>query len=177
MDTKFNRILNEIHLYSNKLEMLIKVGIWIISWIGGIRVLQEASQKETLGSAYFIFTLSLLMEFAPKIMGKKEFWSKVAHTIFCLSILLTFFMAVGLLLGGAPSDKYYIAMYNQSKFALAYMIIDFLILWLSSEDMITKQDVSQSTKREVLGSCEQVVFEDKLFNGNLGSIDKGERHE
>ena len=65
---KNKKIINEIHLYNNKIEMLIKLIILIISWMGGVLVLKDS--KEGLGSAYFIFTLSLLMEVIPQINKK-----------------------------------------------------------------------------------------------------------
>ena len=70
---KLKKTVSEIHLYENKIESLIKVVIWIISWIGGILVLLGDENKEVLGSAYFIYMLSLLMEFVPKYMIRHNF--------------------------------------------------------------------------------------------------------
>lgn len=51
--------LDEMHLYINKSEMLIKDTIWAISWIGGICAINETTDKQALASAYLVFSLSL----------------------------------------------------------------------------------------------------------------------
>jgi len=177
MKDKLKKIIKEIHLYSNKLEMLIKIGAWGISWIGGILTLQNISQKETLGSAYFVFSLSLLIEFSPKIASKKEFFSKLAHTIFCSVLLIIFFISVSLLLGVKLSGKYYSIMFFLSKSIFIYMIIDFIILWLSSEDISdTSYDLEKSTKDSISYRVEK-EFNDRLTKGNLGDIESEKEEE
>ena len=52
-----------------------------------------------MGSAYFIFALSLLMEFAIKIRDKTDIISKFIHTVFCCMILIILFMAIVILFG------------------------------------------------------------------------------
>lgn len=44
--------LDEMHLYINKSEMLIKDTIWAISWIGGICAINKTTDKQALASAY-----------------------------------------------------------------------------------------------------------------------------
>ena len=91
---KLKKTVSEIHLYENKIESLIKVVIWIISWIGGILVLLGDENKEVLGSAYFIYMLSLLMEFVPKIYDKTQFWSKFLHTLLCFIMSIVCLLSV-----------------------------------------------------------------------------------
>lgn len=81
---KVEKVIKEIHLYKNKVEALIKVLIWIVSWIGGILVLLGTENKDVLGSAYLIYTLSLLMEFAPRIYEKKSFGADLYIQFFAL---------------------------------------------------------------------------------------------
>ena len=43
--------LDEMHLYVNKSELLVKDIIWGISWIGGIYAISKTTDKQALSSA------------------------------------------------------------------------------------------------------------------------------
>lgn len=174
---KINRILQEFYLYDNKIEMVIKILIWTISWIGGILILQDKTATNTLASAYFIFSLSLLMEFIPQISSKKEFVSKLLHTFFCIIILFLFLMSINLLLGSIGNEKYYNNMFILSIVVIIYMVINFLCLWLIGEGKIKETANENSDENDVNLKKAQQLFQDKLFNGNLGNINKGENNE
>lgn len=167
---KLKKTIAEIHLYENKIESLIKVVIWIISWIGGILVLLGTEDKEVLGSAYFIYMLSLLMEFVPKIYGKTQFWSKLLHTLLCFMMSVVCLLAVGILFGVSLPDLGYTVMLILTIIVIAYMVIDTFVLWLESENSLV--DVENNSSDGNLDSQELKFFE-RLLEGNLGHIDKG----
>lgn len=58
------KIIRGLYLYPyrSRGENLARGSVWIVSWFLGI-VLQWEASKQALGSAYLIFTLSLIMEF------------------------------------------------------------------------------------------------------------------
>ncbi len=167
---KIKQILQELFLYTNKIEMAIKISIWIISWIGGILVLQNEEINNTLGCAYFIFSLSLLMEFVPQIGNKRHFGSKLIHTLFCICILIDLFMSINLLLGGNGDETYYNIMFLVSKIIIIYMAINFIILWLfGAYKAEIEIDLNHTFENE------QKIFEEKLTHGYLGSV--GDQNE
>ena len=172
MGNKIHRarsVIQEMHLYSDKIEALIKDSIWIISWIGGIFIVQDVTDKRTLGGAYFIFSLSLLMEFAPQIKGKSYFRSKLFHTLFCGSILSIMFMAIGLLVGIKGDKLYFNIMFALSIAAIGYIILTLFLLWLGKEDT---KDTRVAESHSAISSSDLAVqkFQESLNGGKLGRI-------
>ncbi len=160
-------LIQEIHLYPNKIEALIKDSIWIISWIGGILILQDVADKRALGGSYFIFSLSLLMEFVPQIRGKSYFRSRFLHTLFCSSILIMMFMAVSLLVGIKGSNRHFNIMFGLSVAVMGYIALNFIILWLGKED--ESENISVNTVNSSDDLSIQKIQE-SLDSGKLGHI-------
>lgn len=165
---KVKKIIIEVHLYTNKIEALIKTVIWIISWIGGILVLLDTTDKNVLGSAYFIYTLSLLMEFVPKIYGKAEPWSRFLHTVFCFTIAIVCVLAAAILFGATLSNGFFTLMLVLTCFVIAYMVIDTFALWMELDRGVKNMEEKNNSKDLV-----ESKFEEKLISGNLGNIGKG----
>lgn len=165
---KIKKIITEVHLYTNKIEALIKTVIWIISWIGGILVLLDTTDKNVLGSAYFIYTLSLLMEFVPKIYGKTEPWSRFLHTTFCFTIAIVCVLAVAILFGATLSNGFFTLMFVFTCFVIVYMIIDTFVLWMELD-----QGVRNVEEKNNSNGLVESKFEEMLIKGNLGNIGKG----
>lgn len=168
------KIIEEVHLYVNKNEALIKVIIWIISWIGGILVLLGTEDKEAIGSAYFIYSLSLLMEFVPKIYKKERFWNKFRHTIFCFAISIVFVFSTAIILGVSLSSVFYTVIFRLTVCVVVYMVIDTFILWLQRERPLMNDENMEINEN---AHVEQAKFEETLLKGNLGSIKKGEESD
>ena len=61
------KMIRELNLYADrsKEENTIRGVAWIVSWLIGI-VAQQVTKPQALGGAYFIFSLSLLLEFVPE---------------------------------------------------------------------------------------------------------------
>ena len=161
---RFRKTISEIHLYENKIESLIKVVIWIMSWIGGILVLLGAENKEVLGSAYFIYMLSLLMEFVPKIYGKTQFWSKLLHTLLCFVMSIVCLLSVGILFGVALPDFGYTVMSVLTIIVIAYMVIDSFVLWLEPENSLVDVKKNNSDREP---DSQELKFSERLFRRKL----------
>lgn len=167
--------ISEIHLYNNKMEALIKVVIWIIAWIGGILVLLGVENKEVLGSAYFIYMLSLLMEFAPQIQEKKRLGSRLPHTLLCFAMAVVCLLSVSVILGAKMPDMGYNIMSNLTIAVIIYMVIDSFVLWIEPEKGFVDfvENGNDAVENE-----QKIKFTEYLLNGNLGNIDGGtERDE
>lgn len=179
------KIINDLHLYKNKMEMIIKVLAWGISWIGGIVAVLNVQEKNPLNSAYFIFALSLLIEFAPMIKEKQEFISRIAHTLFCGLMLVLLFMAtVPLIANKTLESKYYNVMFGITVAILVYMVVDLIVLWVSPENIdfvpnasvINTEDLEDYKEDNRNLACKE-EFQNKLRGGNLGDIGKELRDE
>lgn len=170
MMEKVKKAIAEVHLYPNKVEYLIKLAIWMVSWIAGISVLT----KETggVGSAYFIYSLSLLMEFLLKIKEKNSILSRVLHTLFCFAIGAMTILSSRLLFAAQYVETLHTVLDGLAYGILGFMILDCAVLWCSKEDSVSnnppKYDQSQMEKR-ILHQ-----FEQRLRSGSLGDIDGGE---
>lgn len=158
--------LNEMHLYTNKMEYLIKLLIWVLSWIGGIYVLRD--KTEGVSSAFFIFSLSLLMEFAPKIKGKRCLFTRITYTVFCFAISAVLVMAALLLLDDNYDPSIHIAMTWISVVVLTLMILDCLILWFSKDTDNDTTARGENGSQAAQASVEE--FNQRLVSGNLGNI-------
>lgn len=165
---KAKKIINEVHLYTNKIEALIKTVIWIISWIGGILVLLNTTDKHPLGSAYFIYTLSLLMEFVPKIYGKVEPWGRFLHTVFCFTIAIVCILAVAILFGATLPNGFFTLMWGLTCFVIVYMVIDTFLLWMELDPDVKNMEEENNNEGLIKSK-----FEEMLIGGNLGNIEKG----
>jgi len=163
-------IVLELRLYSNELEALVKDLIWVASWIGGIVTLYDVFEPRAKGAAYLIFSLSLLMEFAPHIKKKKLPFSKFIHTLFCLDIVCMLLMSFGFLVGIKANQEYHFIIFISSIIAMIYLAIDLILTWLINDD-------SQSNSIQIAlnnTELEQIAkFYEMLRCGNLGSIGEG----
>ena len=161
-------VVEEVHLYTNKMEAGIKVLIWIVSWAGGIFALSGIQDKTMLGSAYLFYSLSLLMEFVPRINAKIQFWNKLRHSIFCFLIGVVCVISIMILSGAPLSDYYYQVLSWLARGIIAYMAIDTFILWIKNENVVR---INEKIEEEV--SDAEMKFEKKLLTGNLGNISEG----
>ena len=87
------RTVRELYLYPyrTKGENVLRGIAWMASWLVGI-VVQQTTSSQVLGGAYFIFALSLLLEFIPE--NRTRPISRIVHCLFCI---LPFFMLLGAL--------------------------------------------------------------------------------
>lgn len=88
---KISKVVRDLYLYPyrSKSENVLRGGVWLVSWIVGV-VVQDSANQCAMGGAYFIFALSLLLEFVPE--GKMCTIPRIIHGIFCI---LLFFVSLG----------------------------------------------------------------------------------
>lgn len=163
--------LDEMHLYINKSEMLIKDTIWAISWIGGICAINKTTDKQALASAYLVFSLSLIMEFGRKIKDKKHWFSRVVDGVFCLAIICILLMATATLMGVQLCGNDDKVMFNISIGIMIYMLIDFLVVWIEPDIKIPDK---KEENKDMKIDDKVDLFEKNLYSGCLGDINKGD---
>lgn len=74
-----------LYPYRSKGENLARGGVWMASWLIGI-IAQQTANQQTLGGAYLIFALSLLLEFLPE--SKEYLLAKIVHGIFYMLLVI-----------------------------------------------------------------------------------------
>ncbi len=160
---KIISIFSEMHLYSGKMEYIIKLLVWIICWIGGIYVVKDLNVG--VGSAYFIFSLALLMEFTPRIHGKNELVTRILLSLFCFAIGSILVISAIILFTAEYNENLHTTMFIISICVMAYMLLDCFILCVSKEDNIS--DIENSSENN---DDRVQKFNENLNTGNLGSI-------
>ena len=126
------KMIRELNLYADrsKEENTIRGVAWIVSWLIGI-VAQQVTKPQALGGAYFIFSLSLLLEFVPE--RKKHpvaqgiyvlllfeststdgntassIYSIVSTTLFTVSCLTVIWIFIGTVLALTETHKFFYA--------------------------------------------------------------------
>lgn len=162
----FTEVVSEIHIYHNKLEYFIKLLIWWACWLGGVWVLWASA--EGVGSAFFVFALSQLMEFAPKILNKKFFWSRLCHGLFCMIITIVLLISMALLFSKEYNIGCHRAMNVMSLITMIYLSVDCFIL------MMEKEDKYINSKAELVFDMVAIEkFQESLHSGPLGNVEKG----
>lgn len=133
MRKKTEKVINEDHLYTDKIEAGTKTLVWVILWAGGILPLLGTQNKTMLAGTYFLFSLSLLTEFVLKIKTKISFWNKIRHSIFCFLIAMICVMSIMILFGIQVSNRYYLLLFWLTLGIIIYMIIDTFLLWIEND--------------------------------------------
>ena len=158
---KVKSILYDVHLYHNKLESMIKTVIWVISWVGGILTINDSNIGTA--SAYFLFSLALLMEFAEKIKRKKERVAIIFHAVFCIINATLLIMAFCVfVLDSVRID----IMFRLSIFLVIYIVVDCILVWIIPENLPKPTESNDKKQRkETIES-----FNESLTSGLLGNI-------
>lgn len=149
------------------MEYLIKLVIWWVSWMGGVAVL--FGESNGISSTFLVFSLSILMEFAPKIKGKKHIVSRIIHGLFCASELVVFLSSMYFLLENSYNTKWHSIMNGVTLSTLIYMTIDFVLLWVINESCIDNVVPPVEDIRP-----ESEIFNKSLQSGALGNLKKDE---
>lgn len=104
MNSSSQKAYSNYYLYTDDLESVIKTCIWWVSAIGGIWT-QQFADARARGGAFFIFALSLMMEFAPKLKEKSGFVARAVHLVFLIAIIVILSLSFAFLFGAKLPDK------------------------------------------------------------------------
>lgn len=90
-----------LYPYRSTPENILRSCVWLAAWWFGVRG-QETVSEHALGGAYFIFALSLLLEFFPE---KRTLpLTRFIHGCFCLFLLITAIYAFILVTEFSPAQ-------------------------------------------------------------------------
>lgn len=167
-EENISKKVQELYLYPyrSKGENVLRGGAWMASWIVGIVVQQSANQK-IMGGAYFIFALSLLLEFVPE--GRTYFLPRIIHGFFCV---LLFIMLLGsLFLSFAAEEQSLDGLYAILENAPAHvgwivfvmMLIGVGLVFFEAHKLFSQEESTQNPERE--HEIKRTIFMESL-NGN-----------
>ena len=167
------RTIRELYLYPfrTKEENIIRGASWIASWVVGV-ILQKGESMCELGGAFFIFSLSLLLEFVPE--SKKEFLPKIVHGTFCILTLFILFGSMCLSFGNTNSCEYPLVISVLISLLIpfgwiitTYMGIALMLALFEAHKFEYDEEAQNQKKNEDYQEQIRKVFNDKL-NGKHG---------
>jgi hypothetical protein len=101
-----DKFIEEISLYKNKNEYMIRLLCWIGTWIGGILAVRDSSDKRALSGGYLMFSLSMLLELAPKTNNKSKLSSRIYYAVIIVILIALTMLAFSGLLSSTDSYRY-----------------------------------------------------------------------
>ena len=157
----------EFRIYPSKSEILLRLIVWGLSWVFGILSLFIKGQIKDSGYSFFIFTLTVLLEFAPQIYNKQRLFGRVIHVLFWMSMIILLFISAVSIFSQFENKSWYYWMLRLSVLPLLYIIIGFFVLWLDggSEEKPLLEFNQELINKYVLNSKQ----------GALGNVNKEEQ--
>lgn len=169
------KMIRELYFYPyrSKEENIFRLAVWLVSWLVGV-VVQQNAERRALGGAYLIYSISLLLEFLPE--RRTKFIAKAVHGLFCIFLV---FMSLGSLfmIFGPSCTKNLYGIYRflaeKPPFfgcvVFVMMLIGIGLVLLEPHKFFYDEKVKQQLEDEAIKEIERKRFLDKL-NG----ISKGE---
>lgn len=167
------KIISELFLYQNKSEALVKILIWIVSWISGIAVIIKSDDKRAIAGAFLLFSLSLLMEFGPEIKKKTHIISRIVHCFFCFSLMIILLGSFASIMGDRLLGERVLGIFNVIMFSISIAIVismlaDYVLIWISP--VLSPIETSDNTTAEASDKL-------KIFTENLNKNNQYNRGE
>lgn len=169
------RTVKELYLYPyrSKGENVVRVMIWMASWLIGI-VTQSTTNHQALGGAYLIFASSLLLEFVPE--SRTRPFARCIHGIFCILLSVMLLGALLLIFEGITDEKvkskwlyqHLIAAPPYTGWAICIMMFISLVLVLIE---IHKYFYNESEIQQE-NECTQEAIRNQFYN-SLNGVSQG----
>lgn len=156
----------EFHLYTSKSEIMLRLIVWGLSWVFGILSLFIKDKIQDSGYSFFIFSLTVLLEFAPQIHSKKRLFGRIIHVIFCLSMIFLLFISSISIFTTFKDETWYYLMLVISVLPILYLVIGFLALWLNGDG---EEQPSSDYDQELIK-----IYMRNSKQGALGNVNKGD---
>lgn len=159
--------IRDCHFYSEKKETIIKDIIWIIAAVGGIIVPFCFNKNTSMGAAYFLFSLSILMEFVPKISISNSLTGRVFHGLFCSLAIIKFILSIIMVL--AQTNLFSVFLFIVCLITILFLLFDIGVALFAPNDTFENQsndlDVNNLIQEQIS------VFLENFQKGNLGSLE------
>lgn len=161
-----NRTIKDCHFYPYKNEALIKDIIWIVAAAGGIIVPFCFNNEAPMGAAYFLFSLSLLMEFIPKI-SSASLTGRLFRGIFCAFAIIVFLFSIIMIL--AQTNLFSNFLFYLCLAIILYFLIDIGIALFAPNEAFDNSTNVQNGQQMI--EKQLAIFMENIQKGNLGNIE------
>ena len=162
-----NNLIKELHFYSEKKETIIKDIIWITAASGGIIVPFFFDSNASMGAAYFLFSLSLLVEFVPKISNVDSLGGRLFRGTFCAFQIVIFIFSIIMILGKTNLFSYFLLVL--CIFIIFFLILDMGIALFAPNNKFEDQPSESNTVNAT--PMEIKIFLENLKKGSLGEVE------
>lgn len=175
---KIKKFCIELLFYSDKRESVVKLTIMLISWALSIAVARHMGKTDSMGSAYFLFSLSILMEYVEKCLKKTNVLARFVLSLFILFTVINLILGVVLILIPNLPQKLTNLMFFITVGTVIFWGVNILIAFNIYDNDSASMEICKSDGVSVLDSESKEVelFISKLNNGALGSINGGENN-
>ena len=125
------------HLYTSKAEALFKACIISVSWVG-------AFWNDVNATAYYLFSIAIIMEYAVQLIKSEEFIPKILPCILTISNVFVALISSGQLFSN-ETETYWI----QCRIEMITM----LIVWLDTVIILLIEKPKEYKIEDALGQC------------------------
>lgn len=164
------KTIRELYLYPyySKGENVLRGGAWMASWIIGI-VVQQVSGPQVLGGAYFIFALSLLLDFVSASRARSV--ARFIHGLFCVLLFIMLLDSLFLIFGNISTESGELSSFysflTRTPFCVGWIV--FVMMFISIVLVLTEahkfyydEEAESKRKTEIRQQAEREQFMDNL---------------
>lgn len=161
-----SKTIKDCHFYPYKKEAIIKDVIWIIAAIGGIIVPFCFDNKTPMGAAFFLFSLSLLMEFIPKI-SSISLTGRLFRGIFCALAIVMLLLSIIMVF--AQTNFFSVFLFCFCIAIIVYFVIDIGMALFAPNEAFDDSSDAQNNQQYI--EKQLAIFMENFQKGNLGNIE------
>ena len=125
------------HLYQSKGEALFKAFILSLSWVGGF-------WRDTSVTAYYLFSIAIIMEYAVQLITAKKFTPKILPFILIFSNALVALASSGQLFNGATETF---------RFQYIVEVATMVIVWIDAISTLMIEKPEECKIEDSLSRC------------------------
>lgn len=165
MKERFNsmwEVFSELFIGKSKMGVYIKTVVMDVAWVLGLLIIGSQGQLNW-GSAYLVFTLSLLIEYAERLEYTTLMASKIILTVICILLGGTLILSLVDLAAENPDEMLYKISFWCIVVVMVFTNISMIIMLILGDKK--EQHVAESTINDWLGR-----FYSELNSGELGSL-------
>lgn len=170
--SKVPKAIDDIHLYNDKGEYLIRLILWLFSWGGGVYACERV--QTSVGSVYLFFSVSLLTEFIPIISRSGDrnrlLLSRLIRTLFLFLLVVMALLSFIVFFGDEYNTQVHSWLKSLTITSLAFMGLDCFLLYVFKTD-VDSADITVPQYQELAEANDVLIriFWQRLNEGNLGN--------
>lgn len=129
---KIRLVIHKMHLYTRKGEGIAKTMIFWVSWIFGLKGINDSSDSTAIGSGFLMFALAMIMEYAISAMERKSFTKILPSTLAIINGVITVISASYFVT--TPIELPFIDLMGLTQISLIIISIDSILLFIEDAE-------------------------------------------